>query len=52
MLAEMVERGMGLSFLPEYIVRNELAAHRLARLNVPECQYPCTASCFTTGING
>ncbi len=38
MLAEMVERGMGLSFLPEYIVRNELAAHRLARLNVPECQ--------------
>ena len=38
MLAEMVERGMGLSFLPEYIVRNELAAHRLAHLNVPECQ--------------
>ena len=38
MLAEMVERGMGLSFLPEYIVRKELAAHRLARLNVPECQ--------------
>ena len=37
-VAEMVERGMGLSFLPEYIVRNELAAHRLARLNVPECQ--------------
>lgn len=34
----LTERGMGLSFLPEYIVRNELAAHRLARLNVPECQ--------------
>ena len=38
MLAEMVERGMGLSFMPEYIVRTELAAHRLARLNDPECQ--------------
>ena len=38
MLAEMVEQGMGLSFLPEYIVRKELEAHRLARLHVPECQ--------------
>ena len=38
MLAEMVEQGMGLSFLPEYIVRKELATHRLARLHVPECQ--------------
>ena len=37
MLAEMVERGMGLSFLPEYIVRDALAAGRVARLNVPDC---------------
>ena len=28
---------MGLSFLPEYIVRPALAAGRLARLNVPDC---------------
>ena len=33
----MVERGMGLSFLPEYIVRAALAAGTLARLNVPDC---------------
>jgi transcriptional regulator len=32
-----VEQGMGLSFLPEYIVRPALAAGRLARLNVPDC---------------
>lgn len=38
MLCEMVERGMGLSFLPEYIVRPALASGRLARLNVPACQ--------------
>ena len=36
-VAEMVERGMGLSFLPEYIVRDALAAGRVARLNVPDC---------------
>jgi len=38
MLGEMVERGMGLSFLPEYIVRTALASGKLARLNVPDCQ--------------
>ena len=37
-LCQLVERGMGLSFLPEYIVRPALAAGSLARLNVPECQ--------------
>ncbi len=37
-LCQMVERGMGLSFLPEYIVRPALAAGTLARLNVPDCQ--------------
>ena len=37
LLCEMVEQGMGLSFLPEYIVRTSLAAGRLARLNVPDC---------------
>ena len=31
------KQGMGLSFLPEYIVRPALAAGRLARLNVPDC---------------
>ena len=33
----MVERGMGLSFLPEYIVRPALSAGRIARLHVPDC---------------
>ncbi len=37
LLCQMVEQGMGLSFLPEYIVQEALAAGRLARLNVPEC---------------
>lgn len=37
LLCQMVERGMGLSFLPEYIVRNALAAGTLARLLVPDC---------------
>ena len=37
LLCQMVEQGMGLSFLPEYIVRPALAAGRLARLNVPDC---------------
>ena len=37
LLCQMVERGMGLSFLPEYIVRPALAAGRLVRLNVPDC---------------
>lgn len=37
-LCQMVERGMGLSFLPEYIVRPALSAGTTARLNVPECQ--------------
>lgn len=37
-LCQMVERGMGLSFLPEYIVRPALAAGTAARLNVPEYQ--------------
>ena len=32
-----IERGMGLSFLPEYIVRPALSAGRIARLNVPDC---------------
>ena len=38
MLGEMVERGMGLSFLPEYIVRTSLSSGKLARLTVPDCQ--------------
>ena len=38
LLCQMVEHGMGLSFLPEYIVRNALAAGTLARLNVPACR--------------
>ena len=38
LLCQMVERGMGLSFLPEYIVQNALAAGTLARLNVPACR--------------
>jgi len=38
LIGSMVERGMGLSFLPEYIVRPALAQGRLARLNVPECE--------------
>ena len=37
LLCQMVERGMGLSFLPEYIVRDALAAGTLARLLVPDC---------------
>ena len=37
LLCQMVEQGMGLSFLPEYIVRPALAAGRLVRLNVPDC---------------
>ena len=35
LLCQMVEHGMGLSFLPEYIVQNALAAGTLSRLNVP-----------------
>ena len=38
LLCQMVERGMGLFFLPEYIVRAALAAGTLARLNVPDCR--------------
>ncbi len=38
LLCQMVEHGMGLSFLPEYIVQNALAAGTLARLNVPACR--------------
>ena len=34
----LTERGMGLSFLPEYIVRTSLASGKLARLTVPDCQ--------------
>ena len=37
LLCQLVERGMGLSFLPEYIVRDALAAGTLARLPVPAC---------------
>ena len=37
LLCQMVERGLGLSFLPEYIVRDALAAGRVARLSVPDC---------------
>ena len=37
LLCQMVEQGMGLSFLPEYIVRRALAAGTLARLQVPDC---------------
>ena len=38
LLCQMVEQGMGLSFLPEYIVRTALAAGHIARLNVPDCR--------------
>ena len=38
LLCQMVEHGMGLSFLPEYIVQNALSAGTLARLNVPACR--------------
>ena len=38
LLCQMVEHGMGLSFLPEYIVQNALAAGTLSRLNVPACR--------------
>lgn len=37
-LCRLVERGMGLSFVPECVVRPRLAAGRLARLNVPDCR--------------
>ena len=37
LLCQMVERGMGLSFLPEYIVRPVLSSGRIARLHVPDC---------------
>ena len=37
LLCQMVEQGMGLSFLPEYIVRPALAAGHLALLSVPDC---------------
>ena len=37
LLCQMVERGMGLSFLPEYIARPALSAGRIARLHVPDC---------------
>ena len=37
LLCQMVEHGMGLSFLPEYIVRPALSAGRIARLHVPDC---------------
>lgn len=38
LLCQMVEQGMGLSFLPEYIARAALAKGTLARLQVPDCQ--------------
>lgn len=38
MLCRLVERGMGLSFVPECVVQPHLAEGRLARLNVPECR--------------
>ena len=38
LLCQMVEHGMGLSFLPEYIVQNALATGTLSRLNVPACR--------------
>ena len=38
LLCQMVEHDMGLSFLPEYIVQNALAAGTLSRLNVPACR--------------
>lgn len=38
LLCQMVERGMGLSFLPEYTVHPALSEGRLVRLSVPECR--------------
>ena len=35
-IAALVERGMGLSFLPEFVVRERLRQGRIVRLNVPE----------------
>lgn len=38
LLCQMVEQGMGLSFVPDYMVRAHASTKRLARLNVPDCQ--------------
>lgn len=38
LLGQLVERGMGMSFLPEFIVREALAAGRLARADSPDCR--------------
>ena len=35
-VADLVARGVGLSFLPEYVVRGRLASGSVVRLNVPE----------------
>lgn len=37
LLCQMVERGLGLSFLPEFTVRGAIQAGRVVRLNVPDC---------------
>lgn len=38
LLCQLVERGMGLSFLPEYLVRPCLAGGRVMILDVPDCR--------------
>ena len=35
-IARLVEQGMGLSFLPEFVVRGQLAAGSVVRLNVAD----------------
>ena len=54
LLCQMVERGMGFSFLPEYIVRPALSAGRIARLHVPDCHcHQCTGQAVRiTRTNG
>lgn len=52
LLEQLVERGMGLSFLPEFIVRDALAAGGWPGCTRRIVRWRCTASCFTTGTNG
>ena len=52
LLCQMVEHGMGLSFLPEYIVRPALSAGRIARLNVPDCTVTMHRQLFYHKANG
>lgn len=53
LLCQMVERGMGLSFLPEYIVCPGPSPPGVWPVFAfPTAPSPCTVSCSTTRING